>query len=64
MSSILRHGKWIYHYCFEEDGMRWTKVAVQRTQRRKSLVRWAENIKIDHNEVGHEKGGLNFCDPG
>jgi len=44
--------------------MRWTKVAVQRTQRRKSLVRWAENIKIDHNEVGHENGGLNFCDPG
>jgi hypothetical protein len=24
-------------------------------------VRWAENIQIDHNEVGHEKG-LNFCD--
>jgi hypothetical protein len=34
-----------------------TKVAVQQAQRRTSHVRWAENIKIDHNEVGHEKGG-------
>jgi hypothetical protein len=24
--------------------------------RRTSLVIWAENIKIDHKEIGHEKG--------